>query len=102
MQLEALNPLASNRVAEIVSKEQIADQPSVEVADKDDLLEGDDGGVVQLGHDGRLPLQVLGDVGAVDLAQRHHLRCHLLVQDDSSTRCTLPKDHFPRVVGVSL
>ena len=77
-------------------------QASVEAVDIDDLVQGDGDGVVQLGHDGRLPLQVLGDVGAVDLAQRHHLRCHLLVQDDSSARSTLPKDPFPRVVGVSL
>ena len=38
--------------------------------------------MVQLGHDGRLPLQVLGDVGVVDLVKRHHLWSHLLVQND--------------------
>ena len=38
--------------------------------------------MLQLGHDGRLPLQVLGDVGVVDLVKRHHLWSHLLVQND--------------------
>ena len=33
-------------------------------------------------HDGRLPLQVLGDMGVVDLVKRHHLWSHLLVQND--------------------
>ena len=33
-------------------------------------------------HDGRLPLQVLGDVGILDLVKYHHLQSHLLVQDD--------------------
>ena len=33
-------------------------------------------------HDGRLPLQVLGDIGVVDLVKRHHLWSHLLVQND--------------------
>ena len=38
--------------------------------------------MVQLGHDGRLPLQVLGDIGVIDLVKRHHLWSHLLVQND--------------------
>ena len=38
--------------------------------------------MVQLGHKGRLPLQVLGDVGVVDRVKRHHLWSHLLVQND--------------------
>ena len=38
--------------------------------------------MVQLGHDGRLPLQVLGDVRVVDRVKRHHLWSHLLVQND--------------------
>ena len=38
--------------------------------------------MVQLGHDGRLPLQVLGDVGILDLVKYHHLQSHLLVQND--------------------
>ena len=42
-------------------RNEVADQPLVEVADKDD-----GGGVVRLGHDGRLPLQVLGDEGDVE------------------------------------
>ena len=33
-------------------------------------------------HDSRLPLQVLGYVGVVDLVKRHHLWSHLLVQND--------------------
>ena len=53
----------------------------MEVADRDDLVQGDVG-VVQLGQDGRLPLQVLGDIGVVDLVKRHHLWSHLLVQND--------------------
>ena len=38
--------------------------------------------MVQLPHDGRLPLQVLGDVGVLDLVKHHHLQSHLLVQND--------------------
>ena len=68
MKLEAL--LASNCAVE-GEKNQ-----AVEVADRDDF------GSVQLCHDGRLPLQVLGDVGVVDLVKRHHLWSHLLVQND--------------------
>ena len=48
-----LLPIVSQRLS---PRNEVADQPSVEVADKDD-----GGGVVRLGHDGRLPLQVLGD-----------------------------------------
>ena len=32
--------------------------------------------------DGRLPLQVLGDLGLLDLVKCHHLQSHLLVQND--------------------
>ena len=45
--------------------------------------------MVQLPHDGRLPLQVLGDVGVLDLVKRHHLQSHLLVQND-----VVGQDHF--------
>ena len=38
--------------------------------------------MVQLCHDGRLPLQVLGDVGVLDLVKRYHLQSNLLVQND--------------------
>ena len=55
--------------------------------------------MVQLLHDGRLSLQVLGDVGVVDLAKRRHLRCHLLVQDGLVGQVHVAR---PRVVGVSL
>ena len=41
------------------SRDKVNDQVSVE----DDLLQGDDAGVVQLLHEGRLPLQVVEDVG---------------------------------------
>ena len=53
------------------SRVEVKEQP-VEVADRDDLLQGDDDGVVQLLHDGRLPLQVLGDVdvGVFDLVNQ--------------------------------
>ena len=64
-------------------RNEVADQPSVEVADKDD-----GGGVVRLGHDGRLPLQVLGDCRGRRSCVAHHLRYHLLVQDASSARST--------------
>ena len=80
------------------SRDKVNDQVSVEEGDKDDLLQGDDAGVVQLLHEGRLPLQVVGDVGDVDHVKRRHLRSHLLAQDGSSTRSTLPKDPFPREV----
>jgi hypothetical protein len=39
-------------------------------------------GMVQLRHDGRLPLQVLPDVAILDLAESHHLQGDLLLQDD--------------------
>ena len=58
--------------------------PSVEVADRD-------GGVVQLRHDGRLPLQVLGDAG-VDL-----VKCPELCFFRLTSRSTLQ-----RVVGIEL
>ena len=61
--------------------DEVDDQTSVEVVDKDDLLQGDGAGVVQLLHDGRLPLQVLGDKGVLDLVWRHHLQSHSLVQN---------------------
>ena len=47
---------------------------AVEAADRDNLFQGD--------QHGRLPLQVLGDVGVVDRVKRHHLWIHLLVQND--------------------
>ena len=47
--------------------------------------------MVQLRHDGRLPLQVLGDVGILDLMKRHHLQSHLLVQND-----VVGQDHFAK------
>ena len=75
------------------SSVKVEDQ-AVQVADRDEPLQGD--------RDGRLPLQVLGDVGVLDLVGRRHLQSHLLVQDGSSARSMLPKDPFPRVVGVSL
>ena len=39
--------------------------------------------------DGRLPLQVLGDLGLLDLVKCHHLQSHLLVQND-----VVGQDHF--------
>ena len=47
--------------------------------------------MVQLRHDGSLPLQVLGDVGVLDLVKRHHLHSHLLVQND-----VVGQDHFAK------
>ena len=47
--------------------------------------------MVQLPHDGRLPLQVLGDVGVLDLVKRHHLQSYLLVQND-----VVGQDHFAK------
>ena len=58
-QLEAL-PIASPP-----SREEVEDK-AVEAPDRDDLLHGYDDGVVQLRHDGSLPLQVLGDEGDVE------------------------------------
>ena len=66
LQLKALHPLASNLSQRLTPRDEVDDQASVEVADRD-------GGVVQLRHDGRLPLQVLGDAG-VDLVKCHHLQ----------------------------
>ena len=47
--------------------------------------------MVQLCHDGRLPLQVLGDVGVLDLVKCHHLQSHLLVQNDVVGQVTFSK-----------
>ena len=35
-------------------------------------------------HDGRLPLQVLGDIGVVDFVKCSHLQNHWLAQDEVS------------------
>ena len=45
-------------------------------------MQSDNVGMVELRHDGRLPLQVLPGVGILDLADSDHLQGHLLVQDD--------------------
>ena len=66
LQLEAL--LASDHVAEVASRVKVKDH-AVEVADRDNLVQGDNIGMVQLRHDGRLPLQVLGDVRVLDLVK---------------------------------
>ena len=73
-------------------RDEVDGQASVEAADIDDLVQGDGDGVAQLGHYGRLPLQVLGDEGVIDLPKRRHLRSQLLLQIASSApaRCTLP------------
>ena len=78
---------------EIASREEVK---AVEVADRDDHLQGDDVGVVQLRQDVRPPLQVLGDidVGVLDLVKCHHIQ--------SARPRALPKGLLPRVVGVSL
>ena len=47
--------------------------------------------MVQLRHDGSLPLQVLGDVWVLDLVKCHHLQSHLLVQND-----VVGQDHFAK------
>ena len=46
----------------------------------DELFQGDIGGVVQLRHDGRLPLQVLGDVVVLDLVKCRHLQSDVVGQ----------------------
>ena len=60
---------------------------AVAVADRDK------DGLAQLCHDGRLPLQVLGDVGVLDIVKCHHLQSHLLVHDDVAGQ----QHHFVRV-----
>ena len=40
--------------------------------------------MVQLRHDGRLLLQVLGDIGVIDLVKWSHLQNHWLAQNDVS------------------
>ena len=82
-------------------RDGVDDQASVGAADRHNLFQGDDDGVVQLLHDGRLPLQTLGDVGVVDLVKRRHLQSHLLLLQ---TDWLVDQVHIarPRVVGVSL
>ena len=70
-QLEA--SILSLPIVSSPSRVEIVDQ-AVEAADRDNLFQGD--------QHGRLPLQVLGDVGVLDLVKCHHLQSHLLVQID--------------------
>ena len=77
-QLEA--SILSLPIVSSPSRVEIVDQ-AVEAADRDNLFQGD--------QHGRLPLQVLGDVGVLDLAKCHHLQSHLLVQYD-----VVGQDHF--------
>ena len=79
--LQLVPLLTSNHVTEVASRVEVQDH-AVEVADRDDLVEGDNVGVTQVCHDGGLPLQVLRDVGVLDLVKRHHLESHLLVEND--------------------
>ena len=79
--LKQVEALLSLPIASPPSREEVEDK-AVEAPDRDDLLHGYDDGVVQLRHDGSLPLQVLGDIGVVDLVKRHHLWSNLLVQND--------------------
>ena len=63
--LKQLEALLSLPIASPPSREEVEDK-AVEAPDRDDLLHGYDDGVVQLRHDGSLPLQVLGDIGDVE------------------------------------
>ena len=63
--LKQLEALLSLPIASPPSREEVEDK-AVEAPDRDDLLHGYDDGVVQLLHDGRLPLQVLGDIGEIE------------------------------------
>ena len=66
--LKQLEALLSLPIASPPSREEVEDK-AVEAPDRDDLLHGYDDGVVQLRHDGSLPLQVLGDIGDVEASQ---------------------------------
>ena len=63
--LKQLEALLSLPIASPPSREEVEDK-AVEAPDRDDLLHGYEDGVVQLRHDGSLPLQVLGDIGDVE------------------------------------
>ena len=86
LQLEALDPLTSNHVAKVASKGQ-SRRPGIRrscrhrrlLPSKETMMGWPRGSAR---HDGRLPFQVLGDIGVVDLVKRHHLWSHLLVQND--------------------
>ena len=67
----------------------------MEVTNRDDL---DTVGMVHLRHDGRLPLQVLGDVGVLDLVKCHHLQGHLLVQNDVVSQVHIAKGGWGQLV----
>ena len=54
--------------------------------------------MLQFGHDGRLPLQVLGDVGILDLVKYHHLQSHLLVQNDVIGQLHIAKGGWGQLV----
>ena len=80
------HPLTSNHVAEVASKGQ-SRRPGIRRSCRHrrplpsiETMMGWPRGSAR--HDGRLPLQVLGDIGVVDLVKRHHLWSHLLVQND--------------------
>ena len=79
----------SARSSHFQSRRRSCLQASEEVVDIDDLFLPKRQCIAMMGwprgsarHDGRLPLQVLGDIGVVDLVKRHHLWSHLLVQND--------------------
>ena len=89
LQLEALILSLPITSPKLPPRDKVVDQASEEVVDIDDLFLPKRQCIAMMGwprgsarHDGRLPLQVLGDIGVVDLVKRHHLWSHLLVQND--------------------
>ena len=46
------------------------------------LMESNNIGVVESGHDGCFSLDILLHIGILNLAERHHLQGDILVQDD--------------------
>ena len=64
--------LLADVVAQASSRPEIQDE-TVDVLEGTDLVKGDDVGVVQLSHDLGLPLEVLLDVGILDLVHPNDL-----------------------------
>ena len=72
--------LVVNEVAETSPRPEVQDQ-TVEVLEGADLVERDDVGMVQPGHDLGLPVEILHDVGIFDFVHPDDLDCHILLDN---------------------
>ena len=85
--------LLADVVPQTSSRPEVQDQ-TVEVLEGADLVEGDDVGMVQLGHDLGLSLENLLDVGIFDLVHPNDLDGHFLVQSQVSGQLHFTEGSF--------